>query len=363
MFTQRRRRLWGVLGAAVALVAGTVSAQVLPGGGFPGGGFPGGGFPGGGPGGFPGGGPGGFPGGGPGGFPGGGSGRFQGGGFPGGGTFSMNGGGQTRLAAFCTDLFGDPPTDATLYASATGGSVTFADGSRFTLGDALRRGLAGLTGKSPSFEALRTGGSLLLDLRLVNRTPVPMRVEIPAGTVVTPAGQAGQALPAGAGPVLEAAARRRWTHTNTVQLAMWALGGRTAEDVEQTHMAPVPEKELEKVQALLGEGGQTLRFDRDRGTYARRFSAELAGLKDASPVTGTAPLVTGSARISGAATSEGKGLVKVEPKTGGEYFYRADVSRSRGKLIVRLRHLVTGRPLASAKELVVTPRPVETAGG
>lgn len=284
----------------------------------------------------------------------------QGGGFPGGGVFGLAPGETKQLVAFCTDLFADPP-DQTTHFMGGKGEVLLASGERMPLSSALQAGVVGLRGRSNSFDPIRRDGSLALDLYLVNLSGVPAQVTIPRGATVTPKGQSEQPLPREADRLFEVAAQKRISYTNTVQFAVWASQGRTAEEVEQTRMVRLPREELSRVQGLLAASGIEREFDRERGRYEAGYDAMAGKLgEEAEELAGTTVLATGyKAEIEAARDKDGKGYITVRPvRHGGEFFYRAEFQdRKDGKVAVKLFHLATGRKLqANRGALVLTPR-------
>ncbi|MBM3458454.1 MAG: hypothetical protein FJX77_07990, partial [Armatimonadetes bacterium] len=202
-----------------------------------------------------------------------GSGR-QGGIIPGGGTFVVQAGGTATLAAFCTDLPLDPPDQSTRFAAVGEGARVLApDGSSTSLSEAIASGAIVVRGHNHSFDPARRDGSLALDLHVGNFTRMPLRIVLPRGTRLNPSGGADQALPPSAGKLLDLAVRQGLTLRNTLQYAIWASRGSTAEDVEQSYLDRLPAQELEKVQSLLDRSETRQVFDRDRGSYAARFEA------------------------------------------------------------------------------------------
>jgi len=267
-----------------------------------------------------------------------------------GGVFSSNSSGviapgrTLRLAAFCTDLLSEPPDTNTRFRGGEKARVTLAEGRTVTLASALDAGIVVMRGRNESLNPFRPGG-LALSLELVNTSPMPVRVEVPAGEAVTPLGQADQPLPRNADALFALASEARLSQSNTLQYAVWAARGSTAEEVEQANMTRLPVQEGEQVQELLDASGIQRKFDRERGATAAKFRAAAEKLGDeAEPVAGTASLPSGgTAEVEGVRSADGTGLVTVN-KDGGKYFYRAEFhNRKDGKLDVTLKHLVTGR--------------------
>lgn len=267
-----------------------------------------------------------------------------------GGVFSSNSSGVVapgralRIAAFCTDLLSEPPNSGTRFTGGTKARVTLADGRAVTLANALDTGVLLLRGRNESLNPLRPGG-LALSLELVNTSPVPVRIDIPAGETVTPAGQSAQPLPPQAEQLFALATEERLTQSNALQYAVWAARGSTAEDVEQANLTRLSAQDRRRVQDLLDASDIQRQFDRERGTSETRYRAAAEALApSAEPVTGTAQLPSGSTvEVEGLRDPEGTGLLTVR-KEGTAYFYRADFrKRKDGKLDVTLRHLVTGR--------------------
>ncbi|MCC2669678.1 MAG: hypothetical protein K0Q72_2149 [Armatimonadetes bacterium] len=269
-----------------------------------------------------------------------------------------------QLTAFCTDLLSDPPNAQTRFRGGDRALVTLADGRSMTLASALENGVVGLRGRNETLNPLRSGG-LALTLELVNTAPVPVRIQIPAGEAVTPAGQAAQPLPAGSDRLFAAAAAEGLEGSNTVQYAVWAARGSTAEDVEQANMMQLPRQELTRVQQLLQESGISRKFDRERGAGASRFAAAAKELgEEALPVEGATTFPGGAkAEVEGVRAADGSGVLKVSPERGGEFYYRADFKpRKDGRLDVTLRHLTTGRRIQPYRGYVIV-RPAPGAVG
>jgi hypothetical protein len=347
-------------GAFCALCPGSAGgggaqlAQFGPGGfpvdggrsGFQGNGFQGNGLQGGGTG---------FPGGS--GFPGGN--RFQGQGGPGGrqgGVFGSSGqqtlasAGTIRMAAFCTDLLSDPPDGSTRF---TGGGdatlVALADGRKMSLGQALASNVLTLRGHDDSFDPVRRDGSLALDIFLTNNSGMPVRLSLTAGTAVTPSGQSTQALPEGAERLFAAAEARRLNSTNTMQYAVWAARGSTAEEVEQANMIKLPGMEVGRVQSLLNGSGIRRDFDRNRGLAEAKYEEAVEKLGDKSqPISGVTSIpLGGKATVEGVRTADGKGFVTVKVlQSRARFFYGAQFSEGKdGRTKVKLIHLATGKPI------------------
>lgn len=300
--------------------------------------------------------------GGPGGRPGGG---VQGGVFSSSGTTTLAANGGIQLAAFCTDLLSDPPNAATAFTGGGEARVALADGRRFTLAQALDAGALRLRGRNDALSPFRSGG-LELKLELVNASGLPARVDLPAGAAVTPAGQAAQPLPDGAGRMFALAAERRLSHSNTLQYAVWAARGSTAEEVEQANMVRLPEEELTQVQGLLDESGIRRTFDSARGAYARRYSESAKALAaNGTPVVGAAGLPNGTrVAVEGVRAPDGSGLLAVRPAKGGEFFYQADFrNRKDGGLDVTLRNLTTGRKIHVLRGYLLVRPQTQAASG
>jgi hypothetical protein len=295
--------------------------------------------------------------------------QFQGGGFPRGGFAELPPGQPTQIAALCTDLLSDPPDGTTRFvggATADRSAVAFADGSSFSLAQALGRGLVGIRGRDDSYDPVRRDGSLALDLYLVNLTRLPARLELVAGTTITPRGQAQQPLPEAADRLFALGQQRNLSYTNTMQFAVWGARGSTAEDVEQTQMVSLPDRELARVQGLLTASGAIEVFDRERGRYEALYArAEKELPAEADPLAGSTTLAGARrAQVEGYRLPDGTGLVTVAPSRGGEFFYRAEFKDRRdGKVEVRLTHLVSGRPIrANGGGFLLTPTRTAEAG-
>jgi len=271
----------------------------------------------------------------------------------------LGAGQAVELKAACTDLFSDPPTAATQFTGGSGSQVELADGRVMGLDQAMQAGVLSLTGTPTTFNPLRRGGSLLLQLSLRNLSGVPVAVRVRPGTQVTPEGQGAQPLPAGGERVFSLAQERGLADSNTLQHAVWAARGNSAEDVEQTQMTRLDEKEVARVQQLLEDAGIRQQFERPRGEYARRYEDALDALGSAArSVRGTAYLGDGSkAEIEGARAADGEGVVTVRPlKRGGEFRYRAQFAdRKDGRISVKLFHLKTGRPLVAQRSVLLYP--------
>lgn len=284
----------------------------------------------------------------------------QGGVFPTGGTFSLAPGRTTKLMAFCTDLLSEPPDGTTRFRGGKGAQVALADGTVLPLDQALSSGQVALNGKEDTFDPFRRAGSLALDLYLTNTSPLPARVILPTGTAVAPRNGAEQPLPAGSERLFALAKTRFLSRSNTMQFAVWAARGSTAEEVEQTQMVRLSQGEVKRVQDLLDQSGIRQTFDRNRGLYADRYDTGIKSLGEKTePVEGTAFLATGTkAAIAGVRNADGKGYVTIKPlKKGGEYFYQAEFEdRKDGRVAVKLIHLATGRPArANQGRLLLTP--------
>lgn len=346
-----RRAGWGMAVAVGVLAAGSAQAQFGQIGGGPIGGGPIGGGPGiGGP--F-------SPGGGNQigqGFPGG----RQGGVFGMGGSTTLASNGTVRLAAFCTDLLSEPPDSSTRFAGGdTTTLVAFANGRRMTLSQALASQALSLRGRDDSFDPVRRDGSLALDLYLTNQSGQPVRLTVAAGTQVTPNGQGAQALPQGSERLFAAAAARRLALSNTMQYAVWAARGSTAEEVEQANMVKLPAMEIGKVQSLLNESGIRQEFDRNRGVYAAKYEEAIKKLGEkVETVTGTTTVPPGGrATVEGVRTPDGKGFVTVKVhQSRARFYYGAQFSQGKdGRTQLKLTHLVTGKPVRTAGTLQISP--------
>jgi hypothetical protein len=271
--------------------------------------------------------------------------------------------GVIQLAAFCTDLLSDPPSAATTFTGGSDARVALADGRRFTLAEALDAGAMRLRGRNDALSPFRSGG-LELKLELVNASGMPARLDLPAGAAVTPAGQAAQPLPAGSEKLFAVATQHRLSHTNTLQYAVWAARGSTAEEVEQANMVRLPQDELAQVQELLDESGIRRTFDTSRGAYAKRYAESVKQLaEDATPIAGTAGLPNGSrVQVDGVRAADGAGLLTVRPAKGGEFFYQANFrNRKDGGLDVTLRNLATGRKIHVLRGYLLVRPSAQTA--
>lgn len=292
-------------------------------------------------------------------FPGGPGGR-QGGIFSLGGTQTLAANGTVRLAAFCTDLLSDPPDAETRFIGGDTTLVAFADGRRMSLGQALSSKALSLRGRDDSFDPVRRDGSLALDLYLANHSGQPARVSVAPGTGVTPEGQGAQALPANSERLFQVAQARRLSLSNTMQFAIWAARGSTAEEVEQANMIKLPAMEIGRVQSLLSQSGLRQEFDRNRGLYGARYEEAVERLGDkAQPVQGTTRVpIGGRATVEGVRTADGKGFVTVRVlQSRARFYYGAEFSEGKnGRTKVKLIHLVTGRPVrANGGALELTP--------
>ncbi|MFN3650750.1 MAG: hypothetical protein ACK47B_14340 [Armatimonadota bacterium] len=290
---------------------------------------------------------------------------FQGGSFGQGGMFSLNPGQTVQLAAYCTDLFSDPPNETTRFTGGDDAQVATAGGRTLTLARALQEGIVAIRGRSDSFDPIRRDGSLALDLYLGNLSGEPVRVAIGRGDTITPQGQAAQPLPAEADRMFALAEQKGLSRKNTLQFAIWAARGSTAEDVEQTQMLQLPKEEVARVQSLLDESQLAKKFDRDRGAYEKRYEQAAAALgEEAREIAGTGLLVTGAkAVVEGLYGEGGEGVVTVRHPRGGEYFYGATLTRKRdGRVSVKLYHLVTGRPIRAMRGGFLLYPKTQTAG-
>jgi len=252
------------------------------------------------------------------------------------------------LTAFCTDLMGDPPDGKTRFVGGGLGQVALADGTRETLTQAIQTGAVAIRGHADSFDPARRMGSIALDLYLVNSWAAPLRVSLPAGAQVTPAGQPAQTLPPGADGLFALAEKKGLSFSNTLQFAVWAARGSTAEEVEQTQMVRLSRPEIAKVQSLLDESGIERVFDTNRGLNSVRYDETAERLAAAGQkLSGTAVLGSGGeAVVEGVRAADGKGVVKVCPRRGGEYYYAARFTdRPEGRVSVKLFHLATGNPV------------------
>ena len=281
----------------------------------------------------------------------------QGGAFTGGGFFTLAPGQTVQLAAACTDLLAEPPDATTRFNGGGDARVALADGSVTTLAAAMQSGVLAVRGRSDSFDPIRRDGSLLLDLYLANASPIPLQVALRPGTTVTPSGQPEQPLPQ-AERLFALAARKGFSRSNTVQYAVWAARGNSAEEVEQTNMLRLHGEEIAHVQNLLDGSGVERKFERDRGVYAARYQAVLDRLpQEREAVRGTTFLLNGyKASVEGVRTADGKGAVTVKPlrANGGEFFYAAEFKdRKDGRVDVKLIHLATGRPLRANRGSLV----------
>lgn len=290
----------------------------------------------------------------------------QGGFLPGGGGIGGSGivglapGATVQVAALCTDLLSDPPDATTRFTEARGTQVALADGAVASLSEALQEGLLTLRGRHDTFDPIRRDGSLALDLYLVNVSRQPLRVALQPGTTFTPQGQPEQALPEGAARLPVEAARRGIASLNTLQFAVWAARGSTAEEVEQANLFRLPASEGRQVQELLTACGIDRQFDRERGAAEKRYveTAKKLG-SDSEDVAGTTYLCSGyQASVTGERNADGWGVVTIHPlRYGGEFRYGARFQeRKDGRVRVRLFNLANGRPAhANRGELLLTP--------
>jgi len=131
--------------------------------------------------------------------------------------------------------------------------------------------------------------------------------------------------------------------------------------VEQTQMIRLPRPEIEKVQSLLEESGIDRVFDANRGISAVRYEEAAERLAAVGKkVSGTGVLLAsglgnnGQAAIEAVRGSDGKGVVKISPRRGGEYYYAAEFTdRPEGRVAVKLFHLATGKPVRANRGLVL----------
>lgn len=287
-------------------------------------------------------------------FPGGGPGGRQGGVFGSSGSQVLASNAEVRLAAFCTDLLSDPPDGTTRFTGGGTTLVAFADGRQMPLSEALAGNLLSLRGHDDSFDPVRRDGSLALDLFLANHSGMPVRLSFTAGTAVTPSGQSAQAFPPGSERLFALAEARRLSRSNTLQYAVWAARGSTAEEVEQANLIKLPAMEIGRVQSLLTDSGLRRDFDRNRGLYEARYEEAVEKLGSrGTPVTGSTVVpLGGRAAVEGVRTAEGKGYVTIRVlQSRARFFYAAQFSDGKnGRTRVKLLHLVTGKPVRVAGE-------------
>jgi hypothetical protein len=267
--------------------------------------------------------------------------------------------GQTvRIALLCTDLFANTPDYHTRFTvHGDGGQVRLASGRTLALRDALEDDLMLIRGRGPA-DPPRQDGRAYIDAYVTNASAEPMRVELPGGLLLVPAGQRAPQLPATVGGMLAAAAGAGGLSGDAAAYAVWAATGSTRADVEQTLMRRVTDAEARQVQQLLDTVAMPRRFDRESESYDTLYRQASAELGRAAAFRGTASLSTGGrVEVEGLRADDGRALVTLRsPRTGAAWRYTARVEGQRtGKIGLALRHLKTGLPLeANGGHLWVT---------
>jgi hypothetical protein len=284
--------------------------------------------------------------------------------FPGaGGGIGLAPGQTSRLALLCADLFANTPDYHTRFVvTGDAGQVRLASGRTVTLRDALEDDLLLIRGRGPS-DPPRQDGRAWIDAYVTNTSGEPIQVELPGGLLLVPAGQRAPQLPAGIGPMLAAAATARGLQSETPAYAVWAAGGSTRADVEQTLMRRVTDGEVRQVQQLLDAAALPQRFDRDSESYDALYRQATAALPAADAFQGTASLASGArVQVEGLRAADGRAVVTLRsPRTGTSWRYAARVDGQRqGKIGLALHHLKSGRLLeANGGRVWVTLAPVQ----
>lgn len=283
--------------------------------------------------------------------------QFQPGFSPQGSNLDLAPGQTVRLALYCADLFADTPTDRVSFAAPTSdGTVMLASGQETSLADALAAGLLHARGRGAG-DPLRRGGGPSFDLFLTNTTDQPLRVAMAPGTLFVPAGQpAPEALP-GVRRLFAAARASGRLGADTLAHAVWATRGFTREDVEETMMARLSGTAAREVQQLLAAADLGYDFDPGRGEYAKLFQEKQAELGTDTPsVVGSAVLPSGkNAQAEVVADAAGRAVVALSATTGSPPLYYAGqvMARRPDRLVLKLLHLKTGRPLEVARSPIL----------
>jgi hypothetical protein len=298
-------------------------------------------------------------------------------GFPGNASSALSGGGPIQLAQFqpgiaprasrfdlapgqsyqialnCIDLFAATPTDQVAFqAPASEATVLLARGPELALGDALAAGLLEARGRGPRDPGPRVAG-LGFDVVVTNVSALPLRVSVPLGTLLVPAGQPVPDVLPGVRRLLAAAQARGLLGSSTLAEAVWATRGFTRADVAQTAMAPLPDSEARRVQELLAAANLGYDFGQDSGEYVRLYEKRRAELADAAaPASGWAVLPNGrKLRAEVLADTAGRAVVSLRaPRAGSPLYYAGQIlSRRPERLTVQLIQLKTGRPLEAVR--------------
>lgn len=266
---------------------------------------------------------------------------------------------SARLALLCTDLFAATPGSRTRMAPHDDrGRVFLADGAaEISLRDAIEREWLEIRGRQMG-DPPRLAGRAGYDVFVSNRSQEPLRLDLPEGLLLVPAGQAPPRLPAAIDAVLASAAATRQPEGDASAYAVWGARGFTRADVEQTTMRLVTSGEVRQVQRWLDAAALLTRFDRDEEEYERLYTSATDRLSGGVPITGIASLATGgTAHVSGVRHADGRAVVTLSLPRGGVFRYAARVDGARrGTLGFSLLHLKTGEPLeANGGHIWVTP--------
>src|SRR5262249_5173960 len=182
-----------------------------------------------------------------------------------------------------------PDSRTTFMVAENTGAVQMPNGQVVSLAQAIQNEVVSLTGADARRGPV-SRNPYLLSLELSNRTRGPLRYEIPAGALMTPAGRPSPPLPAGMTDLLAEASSQRLVGSPALQYAIWAARGQTQEDVEQTLMVKPTAKETSRAQSLLEHARIPVTFDRERGAYEKLYDAEVKKLGDAKEIEGGACL-------------------------------------------------------------------------
>lgn len=278
-------------------------------------------------------------------------GGFQGGTFGGGGLQGNLGFGKTiEITAFCNDLFVPRPEPKTRFVGATDGLVEFANGASMPLDKALKSGLVTLTGaRSPAFFG-PANRNRPLTLALTNRSGGPIRISVPAGASVIPAGQRAPKLHPRTAQLFQTARQQGIRKTRLVQMALWASTGKTRLDIEQTELRLVTAADAKIVKQLLKISGIGLEFERAQDEYDRLYTVALKKLGGSlRQLDGAGKLPNGKpVRVEGFRNDKGDAVVTLTPKGSSRGFYYGAkyVARSSTSGSVSLVNLKTGQPVA-----------------
>lgn len=288
--------------------------------------------------------------------------QFQPGIAPRASSFDLAPGQAYQIALNCIDLFADTPTAQVAFqAPGSEATVLMASGQELSLGDALARGLLQVRGRGPRDPGPREEGPWY-DVVVANLSPLPARVQLPAGTVFVPDGQPVPDVQPGVRRLLAAAQARGLVGSATLAEAVWATRGFTREDVAHVAASPLSDAEAGRVQALLTAANLGYVFDPHSVDYARLYQQRRAALGTATPAAGAVRLPDGrkfQAELT--ADASGHAVVSLTSSNAGRPLYYAGqiLARHSDRWTVRLLQLKTGRPL----EAVPGPITVTLAAG